>query len=287
MIELSPSTYYYKPKVSRVERDKRDADLRDKIEQVQAVFPRCGYRPMKWYLLRDEKLVVNHKRIRRVMKKYDLMIQIRRAFVRTTDSNHGYEIYPNLLKDTQVTDINQVWVSDITYIRILTGFVYLAVIIDIYSRRVIGWALSKRIDGELTVSALNDAIGKRNPAAGCIHHSDRGVQYACGEYVEILNAHKFRISMSRSGNPYDNAFAESFMKTLKNEEVYLWEYETFNDVVERIPYFIEDVYNKKRLHSGIGYLPPAEFEDLIKNGDCANNKTVSRGILKLTLNESN
>jgi len=272
MIQTSTSTYYYKPKKSRAERDKADADLRDKMEQIQVVFPKCGYRTMKEYLERDFELGVNHKKIRRIMGKYGLIAEIKRAFVRTTDSEHGFAIYPNLLKGKSVTGLNQVWVSDITYIRIQTGFVYLAVIIDIYSRKVIGWALSKRIDNELTISALTSAIEQRNPPEGCMHHSDRGVQYASHDYVNLLKQHKFQISMSRSGNPYDNAFAESFMKTLKKEEVYLWEYETFNDVIERISYFIDEVYNKKRVHSGIGYLPPEEFEDLIMNKENAINE---------------
>jgi transposase InsO family protein len=169
------------------------------------------------------------------------------------------------VKGLEVTNINQVWVADITYIRIMTGFVYLAVILDVFSRRVIGWALSKRIDHKLTVAALRMAIQARNPGPEVIHHSDRGVQYACGEYVKVLDDHKFKISMSASGNPYDNAFAESFMKTLKKEEVYLWEYESFTDVVERIPQFIETVYNRKRVHSGIQYLPPVEFEDILRD----------------------
>lgn len=272
MIETSTSTYYYKPKKSRAERDKADADLRGKMEHVQIDFPTSGYRTMKVYLARDFELTVNHKKIRRVMRKYGLMAEIKRAFVRTTDSDHGFAIYPNLLKGKSVTGINQVWVSDITYIRIQTGFVFLAVVIDLYSRRVVGWALSKRINNELTMAALNSAIEQRNPPKGCIHHSDRGVQYASHDYVDILKQHKFQISMSRSGNPYDNAFAESFMKTLKHEEVHLWEYETFNDVIERISYFIDEVYNKKRVHSGIGYLPPVEFEDLIKNRENAINQ---------------
>ena len=272
MIQTSTSTYYYKPKVDRAKRDKADADLRDMMEQVQVTFPRCGYRTMKEYMSRDFELVINHKKIRRIMGRYGLIAEIKRAFVRTTDSEHSFEIYPNLLKGKEVTDINQVWVSDITYIRIQTGFVYLAVIIDIYSRKVIGWALSKRINNELTISALRSAIEQRNPPEGCMHHSDRGVQYASHDYVNLLKQHKFQISMSRSGNPYDNAFAESFMKTLKREEVYLWEYETFNDVIERISYFIDEVYNKKRVHSGIGYLPPVEFEDLIRNKENAINQ---------------
>ena len=152
----------------------------------------------------------------------------------TTDSGHKHQVYPNLLKGRDVTGVNQVWVADITYIRIVTGFVYLAVTLDIFSRRVVGWALSKRIDHELTLAALKMAIASRKPSAGIIHHSDRGVQYACSEYVRELEKHGFVVSMSSAGNPYDNAFAESFMKTLKHEEVHLWEYESFTDVVERV-----------------------------------------------------
>lgn len=252
---LSTSTYYNRPKVSRAVRDKLDADLRDKIEFVQAEYSAYGYRTVRIQLSRHYRLVVNEKRIRRIMRKYSLFQEVKRRFISTTDSNHKHPVYPNLLKGLEVTGINQVWVADITYIRIMTGFVYLAVILDIFSRRVVGWALSKRIDHELTVSALKTAIAARNPAPGIIHHSDRGVQYACGDYVKVLNEDQFKISMSRTGNPYDNAFAESFMKTLKKEEVYLWEYESFTDVVERIPLFIETVYNRKRVHSGIQYLP--------------------------------
>jgi len=160
-----------------------------------------------------------------------------------------------------------VWVADITYIRILTGFVFLVLILDVYSRRVVGWALSKRIARELTLGALRMAVAERGPGAGLIHHSDRGSQYACHGYVSELERHGARISMSRKGNPYDNAFAESFIKTLKNEEVCLWEYESFTDVVERVPEFIEAVYNSKRVHSGIGHLPPEEFEAILLTGN--------------------
>ena len=264
MMELNKSTYYYQPKVSRVERDKCDADLRDKIEYLQAEFSCYGYRTIRQQLLRQYGMVVNGKRLLRIMRKYNLFHEVKQRFINTTDSNHGHPVYPNLLKGREVTGINQVFVSDITYIRIMTGFVYLAVILDIYSRRVVGWALSKRIDHKLTLAALNMAIALRNPPAGVIHHSDRGVQYACGEYVKQLKESKFKISMSRVGNPYDNAFAESFMKTLKKEEVYLWGYESFIDVVERVPQFIEKVYNRKRIHSGINYLPPVEFEDILR-----------------------
>jgi len=264
---LSTSTYYNRPKASRAERDRLDADLRDQIEHVQAEYSAYGYRTVRIQLSRHYGLVVNGKRIRRIMRKYNLLQEVRRRFISTTDSSHAHPVYPNLLRGLEVTGVNQVWVADITYIRIVTGFVYLAVILDVFSRRVVGWALSKRIDHALTVTALRMAIESRNPAPGIIHHSDRGVQYACGEYAAELAEHGFEISMSAAGNPYDNAFAESFMKTLKKEEVYLWEYESFTDVVERIPQFIESVYNRKRVHSGIGYLPPEEFEAILQDKD--------------------
>jgi len=153
-------------------------------------------------------------------------------------------------------------VADITYIRILTGFLYLAVILDLFSRKVIGWALSHHIDTQLTLTALRMALEERRPPCGCIHHSDRGVQYASYAYVDELRGAEMQISMSRKGNPYDNAAAESFMKTLKYEEVYLWDYRTVEDVRERIPYFLQEVYNQKRLHSALGYCPPNEFEEV-------------------------
>jgi transposase InsO family protein len=167
------------------------------------------------------------------------------------------------VKNTLVSALNQVWAADITYIRILTTFVYLAVILDSFSRKVIGYALSKSLDTELPLTALRIALTNRKPPAGCIHHSDQGVQYAAHEYVKELKEHGFQISMARTGNPYENAKAESFFKTLKYEEVYLWDYRTLDDVAQRVPYFIEEVYNKKRLHSALGYMPPDEFETLI------------------------
>ena len=159
-----------------------------------------------------------------------------------------------------VTAPDQVWASDITYIRIANGFVYLAVIIDLYSRKIVGWQISKKIDGDLVFDALEMAIKRRSPRRGIIHHSDRGVQYLCDKYIEKLKLHGFHISCSAKGNPYDNAWTESFMKTLKDNEVYMWHYETFLDVIERVPYFIEEIYNKKRVHSSLGYLTPEEFE---------------------------
>ena len=262
---LSQSTYYYTPKVPRKDRDQADADLRDKMETLQANYSCWGYRTLRAQLRLRFGLQVNGKRILRVMHKYDLFRQIKRRFIRTTDSEHAYPVYPNLLKGFEVTDVNQVWVADITYIRILTGFVFLAVVLDVFSRRIVGWALAKRIDHRLTLEALRMALRERNPRAGLIHHSDQGVQYACTQYVKELKEHEVAISMSTKGNPYDNAYAESFFKTLKNEEVHLWEYESFTDVVERIPEFIEEVYNRKRVHSGIQYLPQEEFEAIVQD----------------------
>jgi transposase InsO family protein len=257
---LARSTYYHRSRQKSKKAKKEEADFRDRIEQIVVEHARYGYRRVT-YQLRREGCKVNHKRVARIMREQSLQCQIKRRWVKTTDSNHGYRIYPNLVKELEVKGRNQVWVADITYIRILTGFLYLAVVLDLFSRKVIGWALSEQIDAQLTLAALRMALEERGSVEGCIHHSDRGVQYACHAYVEELQAAKMRISMARKGNPYDNAAAESFMKTLKYEEVYLWDYHSVEDVMGRMPYFLQEVYNQKRLHSALGYVTPQEFEE--------------------------
>ena len=212
------------------------------------------------HALQREGWAVNHKRVWRVMRQDSLLCQLKRHFLVTTDSAHGLPTYPNLLAQMTLSAPNQAWVADITYVRLPTNFVYLACVLDAYSRRCVGWKLSRQIDTQLTLDALEMALTQRRPASGLIHHSDRGVQYASLAYVARLEQAEARVSMSAKGNPYDNAKAESFFKTLKREEVYLQEYRTFADAETNLGHFIEAVYNLKRLHSSLGYLPPVEFE---------------------------
>jgi transposase InsO family protein len=240
----------------------RDVELRDAIEGVVLEFPGYGYRRVTKALQR-EGWEVNHKRVLRVMRQEALLCVLKRAFVTTTDSAHGYQTYPNLLVGIELSGIDQAWVADITYIKLPTTFVYLACILDAYSRRCIGWQLARTIDTQLTLAALEQALSTRRPGVGLIHHSDRGVQYASRAYVVRLEQAEVSISMSGKGNPYDNAKAESFFKTLKREEVYLSQYQTYDEAEANLAKFIEDVYNMKRLHSSLGYLPPAEFEALL------------------------
>ena len=236
-----------------------EVELRGQIQSIALEMRSYGYRPITKELHR-RGLKANHKRVLRLLREDNLLCLRRQAFVRTTDSNHSLTVYPNLARGLVLSNINQLWVSDITYIRLRREFVYLAVILDAYSRRCIGWALSRHIDTQLTLAALRMALQTRTFQPGLMHHSDRGVQYAAADYVTLLKEHKIQISMSHTGNPYDNAKAERFMRTLKYEEVYMNDYETLAEVLASVQHFIEAVYNRKRLHSAIGYLPPAEFE---------------------------
>lgn len=256
-LALSRATYY-RHLSSPVPADP-DMELRDQIQRVALEWPQYGYRCITAQLHR-QGVEVNHKRVLRLMREDNLLCLRKRRFISTTDSSHSLKVYPNLVPELRLTQINQLWVADITYIRLLREWVYLAVILDAYSRRCIGWALQPFLEAELAVEALQVALATRRIEPGLVHHSDRGVQYASGAYIELLKERAIRISMSRRGNPYDNAQAERFMRTLKYEEVYLFEYETMAEARSRIGHFLEEVYNQKRLHSALGYVPPAEYE---------------------------
>ena len=235
-----------------------ETQLRQAIHHI-AAHSNYGYRPMT-AALRRGGLIANHKRVLRLMREESLLGQPRRSFVITTNPAPPPAVFPNLARELVVNDIDQLWVADITFIRLPRQFVYLAVLLDAFSRRVIGWSLERHLRTELTLTALRRALRKRQVTPALVHHSDRGVQYAAADYVSLLVKHRIRISMSRSGNPYDNAQAERFMRTIKHEEVLLSEYQTLAEARASIGRFIEHVYNRKRLHSALGYLPPVEFE---------------------------
>jgi putative transposase len=243
----------------RAEEAEDDLDLRDEIQKIALEFPYYG-RPRITAELKRRGWEVNHKRVGRIMREDNLLCLRRRKFVVTTDSNHSFRVYPNLAKEMVLTGIDQLWRADITYIRLEREFVYLAVVLDAYSRRVIGWALDRNLEDDLAIAALQMALKRRSPSERLTHHSDRGVQYASNDYTGLLKDNGIRISMSRKGNPYDNAACESFMKTLKYEEVYRQEYRDLADTRSNVGQFIEKIYNGKRLHSALGYLPPIEFE---------------------------
>ena len=247
-----------------------DMDLRDAIQKIALEWPCYGWRRMTAEL-RRRGWTVNHKRVRRIMREDNLLCLRRRKFVvTTTDSNHNRRVYPNLTIELVLTGLNQLWVADITYIRLEKEFVYLAVVIDAFSRRVIGWALDRSVEDELTLTAWRMALEVRRPSPGLVHHSDRGGQYASGDYTDLLKAHGCQISMSHKASPWENAGCESWMKTLKSEEVYRQEYRNLAEARSCIERFIEKVYNEKRLHSALGYCPPAEFErDLLAGAAAA------------------
>ena len=264
MVELGgvsrPSFYRcdenYSPKVDR------DMDLRDAIQRIALKWPSYG-RPRITAELRRQGRKVGPNRVRRIMGEDNLLCGRKRKFVVTTDSNHGRKVYPNLKSARELSGINQLWVADITYIRLETEFVYLAVVIDAFSRRVIGWALDRTLEDDLSIKALRLALEQRQPAPGLVHHSDRGSQYASHDYTDLLKARGCQISMSHKASPWENGGCESWMKTLKYEEVFRQEYRDLAEARSCLQRFIEKVYNQQRLHSALGYRPPAEFEEVL------------------------
>lgn len=259
---LPRATYYrYRNTPPRVD---ADVELRNAIQLIALAFPAYGYRRITAQLKRDG-WVVNHKRVLCLMREDNLLCLRKKRFVHTTDSNHTLVVYPNLVPDLVLTDTDQLWVADLTYLRLPHEFIYLAVVLDVFSRRCIGWHLGRHLDASLTVAALQQALSTRHVTTQLVHHSDRGVQYASQTYTQLLKQSHIQISMSRKANPYDNAFAESFIKTLKYEEVYLNDYDSLPEARTAMDTFINDIYNEKRLHSALGYLPPIEFEQTLSS----------------------
>jgi putative transposase len=236
-----------------------DMELRDDIQHIALEFPYYGWRRVTAEL-RRQGWTVNHKRVRRILREDNLLCLRRKKFVVTTDSDHSRPVYPNLAARLKLSGINQLWIADITYIRLETEFIYLAVVIDAFSRRVIGWALDRSIEDDLTLAALRMALAQRGTPTGLVHHSDRGSQYASKDYTNLLKASGIAISMSHKASPWENAACESWMKTLKSEEVYRQEYRDLTEARSCLEQFIDKVYNQKRLHSALGYRPPVEFE---------------------------
>ncbi len=259
MIGISRATYYNKP-IREAKQLQRDLELKNIIEEIHSELPGYGYRRVREHLLREGK-TVNTKRIRRVMKKFNLFSCIKKMFKQRGSHTSVKLVYPNLVRGKKLTGPNQVWATDITFIKLVNEYVYLSAIIDVYTRKIVGWAVSRDLSHKFCLKSLAVAVNRYSPPEGIIHHSDRGVQYCCEDYVEYLLKNKFQISMSRCATPEDNAYIESFFKTLKKEEVYFKNYKVFNDIKDNLPRFIEEVYNTKRLHSSLGYKTPSEFEN--------------------------
>ena len=252
-----------------------ETELRSSIQQIALEHRRrYGYRRITTEL-RRRGMLVNHKRVLRIMREDNLLAVQPRAFVVTTDSRHELEVYLNLASRMKLTGINQLWVADITYIRLKAEFVYLAVILDAFSRKIVGWALDRTLAARLPIAALELALAERKPSAGLVHHSDRGVQYASADYVRVLRNHQVIPSMSRPANPYDNASCESFIKTLKREEIYTNNYRDLDHLHANIEEFIERYYNRCRLHSALGYCSPEEFEQAAKTMTTPDGATMS------------
>lgn len=261
MVELSHisrASFYCHPSAAPPGPDP-DMNLRDAMQRIALEFPSYG-RPRITAALQRRGWEVNHKRVHRILREDNLLCLRRRKFVVTTDSGHALRVYPNRARQMVLTDVDQLWRADITYVRLQEEFVFLAVILDAYSRRVIGWALDRTLETDLALTALRMALSRRSIGPGLVHHSDRGVQYASRDYTDLLQSQGIQISMSRKGNPWDNAACESFMKTLKYEEVYRSEYRDLAEARSSIGQFLEQIYNRKRLHSALGYVPPVEFE---------------------------
>lgn len=268
LFEVSRAGYYRHWRASAPAGE--ETGLRDRLQHLALAHRHYGYRRLG-PLLRREGWAVNHKRVLRLLREDNLLCLRNKAFVpATTDSRHGWKIWPNLARRLVPTTTNQLWVADITYIRLAEAFVYLAVVLDAHSRRMVGWAMADHLRAELALAALRMALGSREVIpGGLVHHSDRGVQYACGDYIALLERHGIQPSMSRPGCPYDNALAESFMKTLKQEEVDGRAYRDLAEAQASIGGFIEEVYNRQRLHSALNYLAPAEFEAQVRRPGAA------------------
>jgi transposase InsO family protein len=261
MVELggvSRASFYRFDEVESSRGD-RDMDLRDAIQRFALKWPSYG-RPRITAELKRQGWKVGPNRVRRIMREDNLLCVRKRKFMVTTDSNHDRKVYPNLKSEMEVSRINQLWVADITYIRLEAEFVYLAVVIDAFSRRVIGWALDRTLEDDLPIEALRQALEQRQPAPGLVHHSDRGSQYASHDYTDLLKARGCQISMSHKASPWENGGCESWMKTLKYEEVFRQEYRDLAEARTCLDRFIDKIYNQQRLHSALGYRPPAEFE---------------------------
>jgi len=254
---ISRAIYYRRWKSGKPKEEQMA--LRDRLQGLALKYRYYGYRPIT-KLLKREGWVVNHKRVLRMMREDNLLSLRRKKFVVTTQSDLNRQVYPNLARRMKVSGRDQLWVADITYIRLKAEFIYLAVILDVYSRRVIGWSLGRNLGSDLAQQALEKAVQRRQPPPGLIHHSDRGWQYASNDYIALLEKYGVEVSMSRPGNPWDNAFAESFMKTLKTEEVDGRRYRNLEDASKSVETFIEEFYNQERLHSALGYRSPVEFE---------------------------